>query len=93
MQLRFTINVAAVPKGKWQEMLDAGAKYPARPSPNKVYGKWAWWSRIGALMPGGQDFWWNVTHETSPDDLAGKVVSACTDYALPALSERRRLKG
>jgi len=87
-QLRFTLNVAAVPKGKWQEMIDAGAKYPARPSPNKVYGKWAWWARIGELMPGGQDFWWTVTDETVPDELARKVVSACANYALPALQEQ-----
>ncbi|MDV9171629.1 DUF4304 domain-containing protein [Streptomyces sp. W16] len=87
-QLCFTVNVAAVPKGKWQEMIDAGAKYPARPSPNKVYGKWARWARIGQLMPGGQEFWWTVTDEAVPDELARKVVSACANYALPALKEQ-----
>ena len=88
-QLRFTVNAAAISKEKWQEALDSGAKYPAKPSPNKVYGKWAWWARIGKLMPGGQDFWWTVTGDTAPDELARKVVSACVDYALPALQEQR----
>ncbi|MDF3301634.1 DUF4304 domain-containing protein [Streptomyces tropicalis] len=90
-RLRFTINVAAVSKEKWQEVLDAGAKFPGRPSPNKVYGKWAWWKRVGELMPGGQDFWWTVTNDTESDDLARRVLSACVDYAVPALQEQRRL--
>nr|WP_237331615.1 DUF4304 domain-containing protein [Streptomyces mexicanus] len=89
-RLRFTINLAAVPKEKWQEVLDEGAKFPARPVPNKVYGKWAWWSRIGDLMPGAQDFWWTVTPDTEPGELAGKVLAACLDYAVPALQAQQQ---
>ncbi|MFI8351529.1 DUF4304 domain-containing protein [Streptomyces sp. NPDC085596] len=92
-RLKFTVNLAAVPKGKWQEILDSGAKYPSRPSPNKVYGKWAWWARIGELMPGGQDLWWVVTGDAGKGDLVRKVVSACVEYGIPALREQGNLYG
>ncbi|MFI0967277.1 DUF4304 domain-containing protein [Streptomyces sp. NPDC021080] len=91
-QLRFTVNIAAVSKEKWQDILSSGAKYPSRPSPNMVYGKGAWWGRIGQLMPGGQDFWWTVTSDSDPDEIGREVLSACEEYAVPALLERRRLK-
>ncbi|MFG3095699.1 DUF4304 domain-containing protein [Streptomyces sp. NPDC048202] len=91
-RLKFTVNLAAVPKGTWQELLESGANYPSRPSPNKVYGTWAWWSRIGELMPGGQDFWWTVTGDVGHSELAHKVVSACVGYGIPALREQGNLR-
>lgn len=87
-RLEFTINIAAVSKDTWKEKLREGAKYPAQPSPNQSYGKWAWRERIGRLMPGGQDHWWVVTPETEPPELASKIQSAIVDYALPALVQQ-----
>lgn len=87
-RLRITINLAAVLKEEWDSLLRSGAKYSARPNPNLVYGKKVWHSRIGKLMPGGQDCWWNVTGESDPDDLASSIVCAVESYALPALREQ-----
>ncbi|MFC1438206.1 DUF4304 domain-containing protein [Streptacidiphilus sp. N1-10] len=93
-RIRFTINLAAVRKEKWAAMLENGAKYPARPNPNTIYGKSVWSARVGSLMPGGQDYWWTVTSESDPARLAQVIVSTVAEYCLPAmLAERDELAG
>jgi len=43
--------------------------------------------RIGFLMPGGRDFWWEVTALTDLDDLAAQVVDAWERYGRSWLDE------
>jgi hypothetical protein len=42
-------------------------------------------SRLGMLMPGGQDTWWKLRASTSEDKLSATVAEALSDYGLPWL--------
>ncbi|MYQ44826.1 DUF4304 domain-containing protein [Streptomyces sp. SID4985] len=84
-RVRFTVNVMIMDKSVWEEARTGFSKAPARPNPNNVYGQWGRPRRIGALLPGGVDHWWEVTARTSPERLAAGVLSAVEDYALPFL--------
>ncbi|MEU9402255.1 DUF4304 domain-containing protein [Streptomyces sp. NPDC048242] len=84
-RVRFTVNVMIMDKAVWQEARAEYMKAPARPNPNSVYGQWGRPRRIGALLPGGQDHWWEVSDRTSPERLASGILSAVEGYALPFL--------
>jgi hypothetical protein len=84
-----TVNGMVVSKAAWQEKRDAGEKYPEVPDPNVGYGVLARPVRIGIVMPGGQDYWWDVTPDSDPEDIAGRLALAIEDYLLPTLLERR----
>jgi hypothetical protein len=43
--------------------------------------------RIGLLMPGGRDHWWEVTPATEVGPLGAKVASAVADYGLTFLAD------
>ena len=90
-QVEFTLNVTVADKLGWAQARRREPHLPARPSPNTVYGPAAaWHSRIGRLLPADRDTWWTITATTDPEPVARGVISAVTEYALPAIRERRR---
>lgn len=90
-QVEFTLNVTVADKLGWAQARRREPHLPARPSPNTVYGPAAaWHSRIGHLLPTDRDTWWTITATTDPEPVARGVISAVTEYALPAIRERRR---
>ncbi|MFJ3661573.1 DUF4304 domain-containing protein [Streptomyces sp. NPDC090119] len=84
-RVRFTVNLLVVGKGVWEEVRGGVPGAPARPSPNSVHGKGVRPRRIGTLMPGGQDHWWEVTERTRPERLVRSVLSAVEGHGLPYL--------
>ena len=85
-RVRFTINLAIIPKDAWQQARQSAPRWPDKPNPNTNYAPWRT-RRIGLLMPGGKDHWWEITPRTDPERIAVSVLNAITDYALPALTE------
>jgi uncharacterized protein DUF4304 len=86
--LRFTVNVLVVSRLAWESARSERSYVPTRPTANRLWGDFAWQKRIGALLPGGQDRWWEVEADDTTDDLAAEVVSAVEDFALPAMREQ-----
>ena len=81
------MNLTAGSKAVWNEARTERTYLPERPAPNTVYGSFIWQSRIGKLLPGGQDRWWSVGPQTDLDVLALDVVAAIRDHGVPALME------
>ncbi|MFG3044959.1 DUF4304 domain-containing protein [Streptomyces sp. NPDC048241] len=84
-RIRFTINVMIMDKSVWQEARIGFLKAPVRPNPNHAYGPWGRPQRIGKLLPGGLDHWWEVNDRTSPQRLAAGVLASAESYAVPFL--------
>ncbi len=85
--LRFTVNVTVANKAVWARMRQERTYLPAKPAPNTLYGDYAWSRRIGQLLPGGQDQWWELRAD-SPDSrtVAALVAAAVHDYVMPAIT-------
>jgi hypothetical protein len=81
--LRFTVNVLVVSRAAWEKARSERSYVPARPTANRLWGDFAWQKRIGALLPGGQDHWWEVKADSTTDDLAAEVVSAIETSPCP----------
>lgn len=88
--IEFTVNVTVADKLGWAQARRGQPHLPARPSPNTVYGPAAWHSRIGRLLPADRDTWWTISATSDPEPVARDVITAVTEYALPAIRERRR---
>jgi hypothetical protein len=86
--LKFTINVTAADRTAWELARQSKPFFPAKPSPNTFYGSDFWQSRIGKLLPGGEDKWWTVEANQDWRLLADEVVDAVTCFALPELRQR-----
>ncbi|GAA5003516.1 hypothetical protein GCM10025734_40920 [Kitasatospora paranensis] len=79
--VRYTVTLSITPKAAWPG--------PAvRPDPTVATGLESWRSRIGALMPVGEDVWWQVA--PGPRWLVGveDTVAAVRHYGLPELLHR-----
>ncbi|MFE4409798.1 DUF4304 domain-containing protein [Streptomyces sp. NPDC056821] len=86
--VEFTVNVTVAGKAAWAEARERQPHLPARPSPNVVYGPAAWHSRIGRLLPTARDTWWTISPKSDQSRVARDVMTAITDYALPAIRAR-----
>jgi hypothetical protein len=87
----FTINLTVVSKDAWEQ---SRAERPHRgsiPAANSYEGVPVWEDRIGMLMPGSFDQWWEVCAGESTDHVARDVVSAVEVYALPEM--HRQIEG
>ena len=82
----FTANVTVASKAEWERMRQERTYLPAKPAPNTFYGSFVWQKRIGQLLPGGQDQWWELAPD-SPEapKVAALVAAAIHDYVLPAV--------
>jgi Domain of unknown function (DUF4304) len=83
--IRFTLNLTVVDRDVWAATREKKPHLPARPSGNRHYGAFLWYSRIGRLLPGGADRWWQLDPNTPLQTLSKEVVAAIQDYALPAM--------
>lgn len=49
-----------------------------------------WQKRIGALLPGGEDLWWDAEADGDVGELADAVIWALQDYALPSMHRQMK---
>lgn len=66
------------------------AEWKHRPAWYRDYEPKSTWyggtgGRIGDLLPGNQDTWWEYNEKTSPQALANEIKEILTAYALPFL--------
>jgi len=85
--LRFTINVLVVSRAEWEAQRDKKPRLPRRPNANTFWGSYVWQSRIGGLLPGNEDLWWDVYAEADTRQLTDAVLWAVEEYALPAMRD------
>jgi uncharacterized protein DUF4304 len=91
-EARFTVNLTFVPKAAWdltREQLDwVGPK----PSANSSAGfRGVEVLRLGNLMPGGEDRWWNIEHPDQEASVAKEVLTAIRDLGLPWLRSQMQV--
>jgi hypothetical protein len=84
-RVRFTVNVTAVSKADWDAVRRERSYLPEQPAANTFYGRFAWQSRIGRLLPAGTDRWWEVRPGSNLDHVAADVIAAITEGAMPAI--------
>jgi Domain of unknown function (DUF4304) len=87
-EVRFTVNLLVVPRDVWAAESASHPYLGAKASPNTHPGLFAWWARLGSLMPAGEDTWWRVAAGKSTERLAREVLQAIELYGLPALRAR-----
>jgi Domain of unknown function (DUF4304) len=83
--VQFTVNLKVVSREVWRLARTDMTWLPETPAANTRYPVAEWSERIGSLMPDGQDHWWWLRPGQPLDALAAEVISALTDYGLPAL--------
>jgi Domain of unknown function (DUF4304) len=88
--VRFTANVLVVARSAWDSARAESPHLPERPTATTYWGTYVWQKRIGALLPGGEDMWWDVEAGEDGAELADAIVWAVRDYVLPAM--RRQMK-
>jgi hypothetical protein len=88
--LQFTVNLLVVARDVWDEESAKRPHLGSKPSPNTHPGTFAWWARLGTLMPQGRDTWWEVRAGQSTEALAREVLDAVEASGLPALRARLR---
>ena len=88
-QVKFTINVSAVPRDEWEEARRKQAWLAERPGAN-VSEFVGWHARIGELT-GASDTWWTVSADRPTEPVVSEVIAAVRDHALTEL--RRRIDG
>jgi hypothetical protein len=86
--VRFTVNLSVADKARWAAARVREPWIGARPSGNTRYALPAETFRavrIGQLMPGRRDTWWEVVAGRDTTRLAAEVAAAIAAYALPWL--------
>lgn len=86
--LTFTANVTVVRRDVWAALRASKPRFPARPAPNTFYGNDVWQTRIGTLLPSGEDTWWHVTGHADAATAADELATAIEVHALPAMQAR-----
>jgi Domain of unknown function (DUF4304) len=88
--VRFTGNVVVVSRSGWDAVRAESPHLPERPTATTYWGTFVWQKRIGALLPGGEDLWWEVEAGSDAAELADAILWAIRDYVLPAM--KRQMK-
>ena len=89
--VKFTVNLQVQPRDAWERAYQERSWIGAKPSPNTLAGvEGGWWSRIGQLLPDGEDRWWWIEPDRPTEPVADEVIAAIRDYALPGM--RLRMK-
>jgi Domain of unknown function (DUF4304) len=91
MEVRFAINLLVVSRETWERETASRSYLGAKPGANWGPGPFAWWERLGILMPDGGDKWWRVKAGQNTDELARELIDAIERYGLPAM--RARMSG
>ena len=88
--VRFTVNVLVVSRSKWDAVRAESPHLPERPTATTFWGTFVWQKRIGDLLSGGEDLWWEIEAGVDPSGLADAVVWAVRDSVLPAMHRQMR---
>jgi hypothetical protein len=80
-----------VSKDDWEASRADRPHRAEAPQANAFEGIPAWEDRIGMLMPGSLDRWWEIRAGQPTEQVAAEVVSAVREYALPEI--RRQISG
>jgi hypothetical protein len=86
----FTINLLVVSRSVWERERAQLPYLGPKPKPNQLPGTFAWWERIGSLMPEREDKWWTVKAGMDTEDLSREVLLAVESYGLPAMRAQLR---
>jgi hypothetical protein len=95
-RLTFTVNLTVVARSVWTNGRRRWSQLPEQPGPNwalppmmeSAFDTGYWHARIGELMPGNLDRWWEVNATPDSGAVAAEVVEAIVEYALPEMRER-----
>ncbi len=92
-EVKFTLNLTAMPKAGWERLRRAFPSFPEQPEANGFYNSPAlgdsrdlWQSRIGGLLPPKTDRWWTLRPDSDLSAVAADVMSAVLEGALPAIT-------
>jgi hypothetical protein len=85
--IKFTVNVLVVSREEWDGIRATRSHYPEKPTAGTHWAAGAQ-ARIGALMPIGEDYWWDLLPSTSTDELSNNVLGTIRDYALPWMRQQ-----
>jgi hypothetical protein len=88
--VRFTGNVLVVSKSGWDAVRAERPHLPERPTATTYWGTFVWQKRIGALLPGGEDLWWEIEAGGDAAGLADAVIWAVQDYVVPAIQRQMK---
>lgn len=83
--VKFTVNLKVVSIATWQEMRRTRPDFPLRPAPSIRYGSFEWNKRIGDLLPGGEDKWWQMRAGQTNSATIAEVVEVLMNIAVPAM--------
>lgn len=86
--LKFTVNITVAAVAAWEAARTAKPRLPEKPAANTLYGSFIWQSRIGRLLPAGQDHWWWLAADDDWRPVADEVVQAIESFGLPAMKEQ-----
>jgi hypothetical protein len=89
-EVEFTINLLVVSRSVWERERAQAPYLGTKPTPNYMYGPFAWWERIGSLMPERESKWWTVNAGMDTEDLSREVLLAVESYGLPAMRAQLR---
>jgi hypothetical protein len=89
-ELRFTVNLLVVSRRAWERESAQRPYLGAKPTANTHPGGFAWWVRIGRLMPENLDKWWIVRAGAKTERLAREVLETIEIYGLPAMHAQMR---
>lgn len=84
-EIRFTINLLAISRAEWESQRAAKPYLGTKPKPGTLYGDWAQQTRIGALIPTGEDKWWHLYPGQDLDEVTTDVIGNLGDYGIPWL--------
>lgn len=84
--IKFTVNLFVVSRDEWELARADHSFYPEKPTAGTHWAAGTQ-TRIGRLMPVGDDHWWDLYPTTSPDQLVDDVVGAIREFALPWMRE------
>jgi Domain of unknown function (DUF4304) len=88
--VRFTGNVVVVSRSGWDAIRAESPHLPERPTATTYWGTFVWQKRIGELLPGGEDQWWEVEAGSDAAELADAILWAIRDYVLPAMQRQMK---
>lgn len=80
----FTANLQVVLRSRWEAERHGRSWMPERPTATTGW-PFAWWVRLGELIPGGDEIWWEVSAGKDTTQLADAILWAVEDYGLPAM--------
>jgi hypothetical protein len=89
-RVRFTVNVLVVSRRTWEAARAETSYLPERPTANTFWGTFVWQHRIGELLPGIGDVWWDVEADVDAAELADAVLWAVRDYVVPAMHQQMK---